>query len=545
MPTNEENLEELLIHMELNMQTNKTRNFTCSLSRITLLFLLYAITFNVSPTEGAQEGKGNGVLLNTEDFTVTIQYGPIGSAELIEYKMRPKEKLDLKDFDKYTIKILGGPEKYDINTSRELPSHYGKHIFSIRMNGIRESERKLIIQPRVDFSYVKELWFNAEKAFESIKKEWTVEKNGTVNTIAIELNTEILLELFSREIRDRIGVEVCFLYSPLGRSVFGGLRPMLDDGWIINLASTEISDEKNYDLLKDIEEVLKFNTGISKLKIIKLSEDDIGYCTLEDIEKTIRDTETRSLMIKPKFDPWKAEPRLPRLIELDGGLFPGIDGTKNDLDEIASCLYRRDYMKSQFPKFKRWIPSINQCLRLRVFLFHQLSGDKKETDEINELLEIRYAIIHVCGILEKNISENDEGWPNDQNIKLDIDARSVFFVRDYSVRSGRLVLDDAFTATRLPKEPPSVEVRYEDIDQLHVRGFGWRLVEKSSGKKFEESWQYAPRGKDTYRWNSGRYEVRVRGGSQNLGFNDYFEPFATGVTKSRVWSFSQKGWNEP
>ncbi len=545
MPTNEENLEELLIHMELNMQTNKTRNFACSLNRITLLFFLYAITSKVSPTEGAQEGKGNGVLLNTQDFTVTVQYGPIGSAELIEYKMKPKEKLDLNDFDKYTIKIMGGPENYDVNVSRELPSHYGKHIFSIRMNGIRESERKLIIQPRVDFSYVKELWFNAEKAFDTIKKQWTVEKNGNVNTIAIELNTEILLELFSREIRDRIGVEVCFLYSPLGRSVFGATRPIPENGWIINLASTEISDEKNFDLLKDIEKVLQFNTGIPKLKIIKLSEDDIGYCTLEDIEKTIRYTETRSLVIKPKFDPWKAEPRFPGLIELDGGLFPGIDDTKNDVDEIVSCLYRRDYMKNQFPKFIRWIPSINQYLRLRVLLFHQLSGGKKETDEIAELLEIRYAIIHVCGILEKNISENDEGWPNDQNIKLDIDARSVFFVRDYSVRSGKLVLDNAFTVSGLPKEPPSVEVRYEDIDQLHVRGFGWRLVEKSSGKKFEESWQYAPRGKDTYRWNSGRYEVRVRRDSQNLGFNDYFEPFATGVTKRRIWSFSQKGWNEP
>ncbi len=524
------------------MQTNKPRNFACSSNRITLLFFLYAITLTVSLTEGAQKGKGNGVLLNTEDFTVPIQYGPIGSAELIDYKMKPKEKLDLNDFDKYTIKIFGSTDKYDIDVSRELPSHYGKHIFSIRIDNVRESDRKLIIQPGVGFSYIKELWFNAEKSIETISKWWTVEKDGNVNTIAIELNTEILLELFSREIRDRIGVEVCILFVG-GQNRIDKLGPTLEQGWIINLASTETS--KSDGLLYDIQEILRFNTGISKFKLIKLSEDDTGYCTLEDIEKTIRDTETRSLMIKPKLDPWKAEPRLPRLIELDGGLFPGIDGTKNDLDEIASCLYRRDYMKSQFPKFKRWIPSINQCLRLRVFLFHQLSGDKKETDEITELLEIRYAIIHVCGILEKNISENDEGWPNDQNIKLDIDARSVFFVRDYSVRSGRLVLDDAFTASRLPKEPPSVEVRYEDIDQLHVRGFGWRLVEKSSGKKFEESWQYAPRGKDTYRWNSGRYEVRVRGGSQNLGFNDYFEPFATGVTKSRVWSFSQKGWNEP
>jgi len=104
----------------------------------------------------------------------------------------------------------------------------------------------------------------------------------------------------------------------------------------------------------------------------------------------------------------------------------------------------------------------------------------------------------------------------------------------------RLINDRAYSSA---PNGYSLTVKYDMVNEVRVRGIGWRTIEQRTGKKFEDKWVKVPQGENGFLWTKGKYEVKVQlGVGTSTLFPDPFEPIPVSIEGEKTWIFSPAGW---
>lgn len=480
-------------------------------------FFAVLLTLSSSLIQGQDSANpGNGLLFNPLDRDVDVIVKPIsGDVQEKEFKIAPGSRIELQQHKSYDIFIPSAKDVYRLDVSTESTAEAGKSYFSFE-----EESGKVVLRNGIPKSVFTKAWKKASESTQQIQTKWTTRNGQFGTTLTTSFIKNWLLEAYTSQLRESLGCEFAILeVKDAFLIVFHGCKPKPE----LDMLGNHIRDA-----------IFEGKPG-TKTEVIGLCCSKQNGVSLEEIREAMKDADApQAFSDAPRItiDQWGGK--------VDLGEIEGLDNTKSELDLLSKNVRRFDLMISTpaFDYLKNRSDPIQQCLLIQACILNN-PGLPRDIDieDFRFALQARLDNLYACAFVDSDSFPKQLRWVQDRAFPMLITGKCEFS-EDGKVL--RLKEDRVYGAAAMGY---SLTVKYDMVNEVRVRGIGWRTIEQRTGKKFDVKWEKVPQGGNGFRWTKGKYEVKVQldGGTSTL-FPDPFEPIPVSTEGEKTWIFSPTGW---
>ena len=480
-------------------------------------FFAVLLTLSSSLIQGQDSANpGNGLLFNPLDRDVDVIVKPIsGDVQEKEFKIAPSSRIELQQHKSYDIFIPSAKDVYRLDVSTESTAEAGKSYFSFE-----EESGKIVLRNGIPKSVFTNAWKKASESTQQIQTKWTTRNGQFGTTLTKSFIQNWLLEAYTSQLRESLGCEFAILeVKDAFLIVFHGCKPKPE----LDMLGNHIRDA-----------IFEGKPG-TKTEVIGLCCSKQNGVSLEEIREAMKDADApQAFSDAPRItiDQWGGD--------VDLGEIEGLDNTKSELDLLSKNVRRFDLMISTpaFDYLKNRSDPIQQCLLIQACILNN-PGLPRDIDieDFRFALQARLDNLYACAFVDSDSFPKQLQWVQDRAFPMLITGKCEFS-EDGKVL--RLKEDRVYGAAAMGY---SLTVKYDMVNEVRVRGIGWRTIEQRTGKKFDVKWEKVPQGGNGFRWTKGKYEVMVQldGGTSTL-FPDPFEPIPVSTEGEKTWIFSPTGW---
>jgi hypothetical protein len=199
-----------------------------------------------------------------------------------------------------------------------------------------------------------------------------------------------------------------------------------------------------------------------------------------------------------------------------------------------------DFMIStpSFDFLKNRSDQIQQCLLIQACILNNptLPSDI-DIEDFRFALQVCLDHLYACAFVDSDSFPKQLLWELDSSNSIQITQKCGFS------EDGKVILKTETKTVAYAASGYSLTVKYDMVNEVRVRGIGWRTIEQRTGKKFEDKWVKVPQGENGFLWTKGKYEVKVLSGvGTSTLFPDPFEPIPVSIEGEKTWIFSPTGW---
>lgn len=480
-------------------------------------FFAVLLTLSSSLIQGQDSANpGNGLLFNPLDRDVDVIVKPIsGDVQEKEFKIAPGSRIELQQHKSYDIFIPSAKDVYRLDVSTESTAEAGKSYFSFE-----EESGKVVLRNGIPKSVFTKAWKKASESTQQIQTKWTTRNGQFGTTLTTSFIQNWLLEAYTSQLRESLGCEFAILkVKDAFLIVFHGCKPKPE----LDMLGNHIRDA-----------IFEGKPG-TKTEVIGLCCSKQNGVSLEEIREAMKDADApQAFSDAPRItiDQWGGK--------VDLGEIEGLDNTKSELDLLSKNVRRFDLMISTpaFDYLKNRSDPIQQCLLIQACILNNPTLPREiDIEDFRFALQARLDNLYACAFVDSDSFPKQLQWVQDRAFPMLITGKCEFS-EDGKVL--RLKEDRVYGAAAMGY---SLTVKYDMVNEVRVRGIGWRTIEQRTGKKFDVKWEKVPQGGNGFRWTKGKYEVMVQldGGTSTL-FPDPFEPIPVSTEGEKTWIFSPTGW---
>jgi hypothetical protein len=480
-------------------------------------FFAVLLTLSSSLIQGQDSANpGNGLLFNPLDRDVDVIVKPVSdNIQEKEFKIAPGSRIELQQHKSYDIFIPSAKDVYRLNVSTESTAEAGKSYFSFE-----EESGKVVLRNGIPKSVFTKAWKKASESTQQIQTKWTTRNGQFGTTLTTSFIQNWLLEAYTSQLRESLGCEFAILkVKDAFLIVFHGCKPKPE----LDMLGNHIRDA-----------IFEGKPG-TKTEVIGLCCSKQNGVSLEEIREAMKDADApHAFSDAPRItiDQWGGK--------VDLGEIEGLDNTKSELDLLSKNVRRFDLMISTpaFDYLKNRSDPIQQCLLIQACILNNPTLPREiDIEDFRFALQARLDNLYACAFVDSDSFPKQLQWVQDRAFPMLITGKCEFS-EDGKVL--RLKEDRVYGAAAMGY---SLTVKYDMVNEVRVRGIGWRTIEQRTGKKFDVKWEKVPQGGNGFRWTKGKYEVMVQldGGTSTL-FPDPFEPIPVSTEGEKTWIFSPTGW---
>lgn len=480
-------------------------------------FFAVLLTLSSSLIQGQDSANpGNGLLFNPLDRDVDVIVKPVSdNIQEKEFKIAPGSRIELQQHKSYDIFIPSAKDVYRLDVSTESTAEAGKSYFSFE-----EESGKVVLRNGIPKSVFTNAWKKASESTQQIQTKWTTRNGQFGTTLTTPFIQNWLLEAYTSQLRESLGCEFAILkVKDAFLIVFHGCKPKPE----LDMLGNHIRDA-----------IFEGKPG-TKTEVIGLCCSKQNGVSLEEIREAMKDTDApQAFSDAPRItiDQWGGD--------VDLGEIEGLDNTGSELDLLSQNVRRFDLMISTpaFDFLKNRSDPIQQCLLIQACILNNPTLPREiDIEDFRFALQARLDNLYACAFVDSDSFPKQLLWVQDRAFPMLITGKCEFS-EDGKVL--RLKEDRVYGAAAMGY---SLTVKYDMVNEVRVRGIGYRKVEQLTGKKLEDKWEKVPQGGNGFRWTKGKYEVKVQldGGKSTL-FPDPFEPIPVSSEGEKTWIFSPTGW---
>ena len=480
-------------------------------------FFAVLLTLSSSLIHGQDPANpGNGLLFNPLDRDVDVIVKAVsGDVQEKEFKIAPSSRIELQQHKSYDIFFPPAKDAYRLNVSTESTAEAGKSYFSFE-----EESGKVVLKNGIPKSVFTNAWKKALESTQQIQTKWTTRDGRFGTTLSVSVMKRWLLEAYTSELRKSLGCEFALLeIKDALLIVFHGCKPKPE----LDMLGNHIRDA-----------IFEGRPGM-KTEVVGLCCSNQNGVSLEEIREAMKDA-----------DAPQAFSNAPQITinqrggNVNLGEIEGIDNTRSELDVLSKNVRRFDLMISTpaFDFLKNRSDQIQQCLLIQACILNNPTlPNKIDMMDFRLALQDCFDHLYACAFVDSDSFPKQLLWVQDRAFPMLITGKCEFS-EDGKVL--RLKEDRTYGAAAMGY---SLTVKYDMVNEVRVRGIGYRKVEQLTGKKLEDKWEKVPQGGNGFRWTKGKYEVKVQleGGTSTL-FPDPFEPIPVSTEGEKTWIFSPMGW---
>lgn len=496
-------------------------------------FFAVLLTLSSSLIHGQDSANpGNGLLFNPLDRDVDVIVKPIsGDVQEKEFKIAPGSRIELQQHKSYDIFIPSAKDVYRLDVSKESTADSGKIYFSFE-----EESGKVVLRNGIPKRVFTNAWKKALESTQQIQTKWTTRRGESGTTLSGSVMQRWLLEAYTSELRESLGCEFAILeVKDALLIVFHGCKPELD------MLGNHIRDA-----------IFEGRPGM-KTEVIGLCCSNQNGVSLEEIREAMKDADAPQAFfndLRITIDQWGGNVNL--------GEIEGLDNTQSELDLLSKNVRAFDVMLSTpaFDFVKARSDPIHQCMVIQACILNNPSLPSEiDIQDFRLALQVCLENLYACAFVDSDSFPKQLVW-----VLVSANPRQITEQCEFS-EDGKVIRptnDPAGGAEPFPPVPRasvvedtidsapsgfSLTVKYDMVNEVRVRGIGWRTIEQRTGKKFDVKWEKVPQGGNGFRWTKGKYEVKVQleGGTSTL-FPDPFEPIPVSIKRNKTWIFSPAGW---
>jgi hypothetical protein len=329
-----------------------------------------------------------------------------------------------------------------------------------------------------------------------------------------------LLEAYTSELRESLGCEFAILEDKDAfLIVFHGCKPKPE----LEMLGNHIRDA-----------IFEGEPGM-KTEVIGLCCSNQNGVSLEEIREALKESDAQlgyNNAPRITIDPWGGNVNL--------GEIEGLDNTKSELDMLSKNVRQFDFMIStpSFDFLKNRSDQIQQCLLIQACILNNptLPSDI-DIKDFRFALQVCLDHLYACAFVDSDSFPKQLLWELDSSNSIQITQKCGFS------EDGKVILKTETKTVAYAASGYSLTVKYDMVNEVRVRGIGWRTIEQRTGKKFEDKWVKVPQGENGFLWTKGKYEVKVLSGvGTSTLFPDPFEPIPVSIEGEKTWIFSPTGW---
>lgn len=480
-------------------------------------FFAVLLTLSSSLIHGQDSANpGNGLLFNPLDRDVDVIVKAVSDdVQEKEFKIAPGSRIELQQHKSYDIFLPPAKDAYRLNVSTESTAQTGKSYFSFE-----EESGKIVLRNGIPKSVFTNAWKKASESTQQIQTKWTTRNGQFGTTLTTSLIQSWLLEAYTSQLRESLGCEFAILkVKDAFLIVFHGCKPKPE----LDMLGNHIRDA-----------IFEGKPG-TKTEVIGLCCSKQNGVSLEEIREAMKDADApQAFSNAPRItiDRWGGNVNL--------GEIEGLDNTRSELDLLSKNVRRFDLMISTpaFDFLKNRSDQIQQCLLIQTCILNNPSLPRDiDIEDFRFALQARLDNLYACAFVDSDSFPKQLLWVQDRAFPMLITGKCEFS-EDGKVL--RLKEDRVYGSAAMGY---SLTVKYDMVNEVRVRGIGWRTIEKRTGKKFDGKWEKVPQGGNGFLWTKGKYEVKVQldGGTSTL-FPDPFEPIPVSTEGEKTWIFSPTGW---
>jgi hypothetical protein len=459
---------------------------------------------------------GNGLLFNPLDRDVDLIVKPItGDAEEKEFKIAPGSRIELQQYKSYDIFIPSAKDVYRLDVSKESTADSGKSYFSFE-----EESGKVVLRNGIPKRVFTNAWKKALESTQQIQTKWTTRRGESGTTLSGSVMQRWLLEAYTSELRESLGCEFAILEDKDAfLIVFHGCKPKPE----LEMLGNHIRDA-----------IFEGEPGM-KTEVIGLCCSNQNGVSLEEIREALKESDAQlgyNNAPRITIDPWGGNVNL--------GEIEGLDNTKSELDMLSKNVRQFDFMIStpSFDYLKNRSDQIQQCLLIQACILNNptLPSDI-DIKDFRFALQVCLDHLYACAFVDSDSFPKQLLWELDSSNSIQITQKCGFS------EDGKVILKTETKTVAYAASGYSLTVKYDMVNEVRVRGIGWRTIEQRTGKKFEDKWVKVPQGENGFLWTKGKYEVKVLSGvGTSTLFPDPFEPIPVSIEGEKTWIFSPTGW---